>query len=135
MQEEALYEKYMGKFPVISISLKSVDGLNFKTATAALRRVIGNEACRFTFLSESNHLGQEAKELYNGLTSIRDGSFVMKDDILADSLKTLSQLLSRHYDQKVILLIDKYDVPLDNGVPGIMQPLIIYTNRGMYKMR
>ena len=83
-----------------------MDGLDFKTATAALRRVIGNEACRFTFLAESNHLGQEAKELYNGLTSIRDGSFVMTDDILADSLKTLSQLLSRHYGQKVILLID-----------------------------
>ena len=110
-KEKELCEKYMGKFPVISISLKSVDGLDFKAASAALRRVIGNESCRFSFLSESSRLGREDKELYNGLTAIKDGSFIMADDILSDSLKTLSRLLSKHYGQKVILLIDEYDVP------------------------
>lgn len=115
MQEKALCEKYMGKFPVISISLKSVDGLNFQAASAALRRVIGNEACRFSFLPESSRLGQDDKELYYGLTAIKNGSFLMTDDILADSLRTLSQLLFRHYGQKVILLIDEYDVPLDKA--------------------
>lgn len=115
MHETELCEKYMGKFPVISISLKSVDGLKYETAVAALRRIIGNEARRFLFLSESDQLGQADKELYYGLTAIKEGSFMMTDDILADSLKTLSQLLARHYGQKVILLIDEYDVPLDKA--------------------
>ena len=56
MQEKELCEKYMGKFPVISISLKSVDGRNFKAASAALINIIGKEAMRFQFLLESEHL-------------------------------------------------------------------------------
>lgn len=115
MREKEMCETYMGKFPVISISLKSVEGLTFETASAALCRIIGNEALRFCILSESNQLTQDDKELYNGLTAIKDGSFFMPDDILADSLKTLSRLLYKHYRQKVILLIDEYDVPLDKA--------------------
>ena len=115
MQEKPLCDEYMGKFPVISISLKSVDGLDFQTATAALRRVIGNEALRFKFLSESRQLAHDDKELYSGLVTVKDGRFLMTDDILSDSLKTLSQLLYKHYGQKVILLIDEYDVPLDKA--------------------
>ena len=115
MQEAEICETYMGKFPVISISLKSVEGLSFEAASAALCRIIGNEALRFCFLSESDQLTQDDKELYNGLTAIKDGSFFMPDDILADSLKTLSRLLHKHYKQKVILLIDEYDVPLDKA--------------------
>ena len=114
-RERALCEKYMGKFPVISISLKSVDGLDFRAACAALCRLIGNEALRFSFLSESDKLSSDDKELYNGLTVIKDGKFLMTDDILVDSLKTLSQLLYKHYGRKVILLIDEYDVPLDKA--------------------
>ena len=114
-QEKSLCEEYMGKFPVISISLKSVDGLDVQAATAALRRVIGNEALRFKFLSESRQLAHDDKELYSGLVTVKDGRFLMTDDILSDSLKTLSQLLYKHYGQKVILLIDEYDVPLDKA--------------------
>ena len=65
-KENELCEKYMGKFPVISISLKSVDGLDFKAASAALRRVIGNESCRFSFLSESSRLGRKIKSCTMG---------------------------------------------------------------------
>ena len=114
-QEKSLCEEYMGKFPVISIILKSVDGLDFQTATAALRRVIGNEALRFKFLSESRQLAHDDKELYSGLVTVKDGRFLMTYDILSDSLKTLSQLLYKHYGQKVILLIDEYDIPLDKA--------------------
>ena len=118
MEEKELCEKYMGKFPVISISLKSVDGLKYEAAVAALRRVIGNEACRFDFLAESERLGQNDKGLYSGLTDVKDGKFLMTDDLLTDSLQTLSQLLEKHYGQKVILLLDEYDVPLDKAFQG-----------------
>ena len=115
LQEKELCEKYMGKFPVISISLKSVDGLNYEAAVTALRRAIGNEACRFDFLTESERLSQNDKELYMGLTTVKDGKYLITDDVLTDSLKTLSLLLEKHYDQKTILLIDEYDVPLDKA--------------------
>ena len=115
VEEKELCEKYMGKFPVISISLKSVDGLKYEAAVAALRRVVGNEACRFDFLAESERLGQNDKELYSGLTEVKDGKFLMTDDLLTDSLQTLAQLLEKHYGQKVILLLDEYDVPLDKA--------------------
>ncbi len=74
-QEKELCEKYMGKFPVISISLKSVDGLNYEAAVAALRRIIGNVASHFGFLAESGKLGQNDKELYLGLTAVKDGKY------------------------------------------------------------
>ena len=115
LQEKELCEKYMGKFPVISISLKSVDGPNYEAAVTALRRVIGNEACRFDFLTESERLSQNDKELYMGLTTVKDGKYLITDDVLTDSLKTLSLLLEKHYDQKTILMIDEYDVPLDKA--------------------
>ncbi len=115
VQEKDLCEKYMGKFPVISISLKSVGGLQYEAAVTALRRVIGNEARRFGFLTESERLSQNDQELYLGLTAVKGGKYTMPDDALIDSLKTLCQLLEKHYGQKVILLIDEYDVPLDKA--------------------
>lgn len=121
MQEKELCEKYMGKFPVISISLKSVDGLNYETAVAALQTVIGNEAGRFLFLNNSDRLTDDEKEAYAQLTEVgssQGGIYAMTETVAAASLKTLSQLLSKHYDQKVILLIDEYDVPLDKAFQG-----------------
>ena len=118
MQEKELCEKYMGKFPVISISLKSVDGLNYESASAALRTVIGNEAGRFRFLKDSDRLTNDEKEAYAQLTEVgssQGGIYTMTEKIAEASLKTLSQLLARHYGQKVILLIDEYDVPLDKA--------------------
>ena len=118
MQEKALCKEYMGKFPVISISLKSVDGLSFEAASAALRTVIGNEAGRFRFLLESDMLDEEDKNAYRRLIRVEmesEASYAMSDSTLTDSLKTLSRLLVRHYGRKVILLIDEYDVPLDKA--------------------
>lgn len=117
-QEKELCKKYMGKFPVISISLKSVDGRSFESASAALRTVIGNEARRFYFLRESTVLNQEDKASYQRLIKVGADSralYDMTEDMAAASLKTLSQLLHKHYNQKVILLIDEYDVPLDKA--------------------
>ena len=117
-QEKDLCEKYMGKFPVISISLKSVSGLKYDSAVAALRTVIGNESGRFRFLRESSKLDEDDKNSYNQLVNVEakgSSKYTMPEDALLDSLKTLSQLLEKHYGQKVILLIDEYDVPLDKA--------------------
>lgn len=115
LEEKELCEQYMGKFPVISISLKGVDGLNYQQAYAALRRLIGNEALRFYYLSDSPELLPDEKKTYQALIHVKDGKFTMDDEMLVDSLRTLSQLLSKHFSQKVILLIDEYDVPLDKA--------------------
>lgn len=117
-QDKEFCEKYMGKFPVISISLKSVDGLNFKAASDALRTVIGNASKRFRFLLESPSLNEKDKTSYERLINVdsrSDASYAMSDATLIDSLNILSQLLTQHYGRKVILLIDEYDVPLDKA--------------------
>ena len=120
-QERELCETYMGKFPVISISLKSVDGMNFEAASAALKNTIGKEAMRFQFLLESDRLSGAEKDLYQRLIKIGTTSeavYDITDAALTDSLKTLYQLLEKHCGQKAILLIDEYDVPLDEAFQG-----------------
>ena len=106
---------------MISISLKSVDGLNFESASVALRTLIGNEARRFDFLRNSVNLSKDDKDAYAQLTEIgpaQGGFYTMTEGMAATSLKILSQLLEKHYGQKVILLIDEYDVPLDKAFQG-----------------
>lgn len=117
-EERELCEKYMGKFPVISISLKSVDGLNFQTAVAALKTVIGNESKCFRFLLESPFLDEKDRTAYERLINVdsqSEASYAMSNATLIDSLNILSRLLKQHYGQNVILLIDEYDVPLDKA--------------------
>lgn len=116
--ERELCEKYMGNFPVISISLKDADSTNYETARDMLCSIIGNEVLRFQFLLESNNLSDLEKGRYSQLTKIDfsgQQGFIMSDAVLADSLLTLTQLLRKHYGQKVIVLIDEYDVPLDKA--------------------
>ena len=120
-QEKDLCEKYMGKFPVISISLKSVDGLQYDSAVASLKTVIGNEAGRFRFLRNSDRLTNDEKEAYAQLTEVgssQGGVYTMTEKMAEASLQTLSLLLEKHYGQKTILLIDEYDVPLDKAFQG-----------------
>lgn len=121
-KETSLCKEYMGAFPVISISLKGVNGIDFAAARDMMRSIIGNEALRFYFLSESNNLNEKEKMQYNQLTAVDESNrqgFTMSDTLLMGSLKTLSMLLQKHYGKKVIILIDEYDVPLakafDNG--------------------
>ena len=109
-RETALCEAYMGKFPVIFISLKGVDGLTFEDAYGMLRRIIRAEAFRMEHLAQSNKVSEKELQAFLRLLDEKD----TKDDIL-DSLKTFSSLLYQHYGQKVVLLIDEYDVPLDKA--------------------
>ena len=114
--EKELCEKYMGKFPVISITLKGATGQNFEEARVMLRRIIGKEALRFQFLMQSVRLTETDRLQYRALIAMdTTGAFTMSDELLKDSLLTLSQLLQRHYGQNVVMLIDEYDVPLDKA--------------------
>ena len=117
-KETGLCEKYMGKFPVISITLKGVEARNYEDAAAMLCVVIGEEALRFRFLLESSRLTKEDKDQYAQMIRVGEPGqqmFPMEKNVLSNSLKTLSALLCKHYGQKVILLIDEYDVPLDKA--------------------
>lgn len=112
----------MGEFPVISISLKGVNGTDFSAARSMMSSIIGNEALRFYFLSGSPKLNEKEKKQFDQLTEIDESNchgFIMSDTVLISSLKVLSMLLQKHYEKKVVILIDEYDVPLakafDNG--------------------
>ena len=114
-QERELCQEYMGQFPVISISLKGIEGMKYQDAVAAVKNVLGMEAMRFSFLLDSERLTEEEKELYQGFTVVKNGCFTMADEMIPVSLKNLSMLLHKHYEKQVILLIDEYDVPLDKA--------------------
>lgn len=138
-QDTALCERYMGKFPVIFISLKDVEGRTYQAAYDSLCGVVGEEASRFQWLMDSEKLTKYDKDkleqlLVNDLT---------KPDDLHRSLKLLSQLLYKHYGKKTIVLIDEYDVPLDkayqNGYYSEMTELVrsvfshaLKTNESLY---
>ena len=114
--EKELCREYMGKFPVISITLKGATGTNFEEAKEMLRHIIGNEAMRFQFLMQSPRLTEIERRRYEALISIdRGGDYTMSDALLKSSLQTLPQLLQKHYGQSAIILVDEYDVPLDKA--------------------
>jgi len=115
-KEKELCDRHMGKYPVISVSLKEVTGSTCEEAKRMLRRIIGKEALRFQFLLQSEKLTEIERQQYRALVRVNEeGIFTMADEFLLDSLLTLSQLLHKHYEQKVIILIDEYDVPLDKA--------------------
>lgn len=114
-QNKKLCEEYLGKFPVVFLSLKNVDGLTYERAVYRLTELVGMEAERFSFLSQSAKLAENEKDRYRALTALQDGRFTMSEDVLISSLQVLSQLLYRHFGKKVIVLIDEYDVPLDKA--------------------
>jgi len=114
-QRRDLCDEYMGNFPVVSLSLKGVDGLTFERAKNKLLKYVALEAERFNFLKYSDKLTDNEKQRYGALIRMQDGKYAMDEDTLESALQTLSELLYRHYGQKVIILIDEYDVPLDKA--------------------
>ena len=111
-RKQELCEQYMGKFPVVFLSLKNVDGLTFENARYQLTELVGREASRFLFLLESDRLTETDKDIYRTLISVENGRYSMDENILSSALQILSQLLHKHYGQKTIILIDEYDAPL-----------------------
>ena len=115
-KEEELCKEYMGKFPVISISLKNVAGDTFDTAKRRLRSTLAMEAGRFPFLANSGRLSEGERQQYAKLIALDNkGEFTMTDTLMENSLLMLSRFLQKHYGQKVVILIDEYDVPLDKA--------------------
>lgn len=106
-EESTLCETYMGKFPVISISLKGIDAADYETARNLMVKVVNEEARRFQFLTESGRLTDTDKMLFGQLLQKK-----MDDETLFCSLRELTELLRKHYEKQVIVLIDEYDVPL-----------------------
>lgn len=103
-----LCNEYMGKYPVIFLSLKGVDGLTFSKSKEMLSEIIKEEADRHYYLKNSEKLTQEDRISFQ---SILTGT----DENIENSLKTLSRFLYKHYDRKTIMIIDEYDVPLDKA--------------------
>ena len=131
-RNEELCEEYLGKYPVVFISLKNVDGLTFEDAKYQLVELIGIEAERFHFLLESDRLTENEKSRYRALVDLRDGHYTMDSGIVASSLQTLSQLLYKHYGQKTIILIDEYDVPLDKAFQHGYYKEMVATIRALF---
>lgn len=112
-RNKQLCEEYMGKFPVIFLSLKGVDGLTFSEARFCLAELIESEARRFKFLMHSDNLDADDKAMYRDLLSLHGADVAAIS--LRFALKKLSELLYKHYGQKTLILIDEYDVPLDKA--------------------
>ena len=129
---KALCDEHMGKYPVIFLSFKGVEGLMYDEAFDAFVRVIGKEVSRVSFLADSDKLTLLEREQYKGLTIIEDGSFVFNKDKLISSLQLLSQLLYKHYGQKAVILIDEYDVPLDKAFQNGYYKEMVSLIRGLF---
>lgn len=127
-----LCDEYMGKYPVIFLSLKGVEGLTYEESFEAFVRIMGKEVNRVSFLADSDKLTQIEREQYKGLTIMKNGRLAFDKEKLISSLQLLSQLLYKHYGKKTVILIDEYDVPLDkafqNGYYNEMVSLI----RGLF---
>lgn len=135
-KEAALCDEYMGKFPVISISLKSVNGAEYATARSIMCSMVGKEALRFYFLLDSDKLSDMEKDMYRKLVNVdmdKPDNFDMSDDVLMGSLGTLSGLLEKHYDKKVIVLIDEYDVPLAKANEQGYYDQMVFLVRNMFE--
>ncbi|NSF38365.1 AAA family ATPase [Blautia wexlerae] len=120
---QELCEKYQGKFPVVSVSLKGINGVTYEEARRFLIKTINEEARRLSVLSDSTELDETDHEL---LTQLKKKE--MTNDSLVYSIRELTELLEKHYGSKVIVLIDEYDVPLakanENGYYDEMVLLI-----------
>ena len=130
-ENKKLCEEFQGKYPVIFLSFKNVEGLTFADAQYRLTELIAGEAERFAFLAQSDKLTENEKSLYRGLTAVREGRYALAGEVLASALQTLSKLLAKHYGQKTVMLLDEYDVPLDKAFQNGYYQEMVALIRGM----
>lgn len=124
-EKEKLCAEYMGKYPVIFLSLKGVEGLHFADAQKMLMTIINNEVRRHYYLKTSDKLTVEDRKQFEKM--------LLNEDVnLVDSLRLLSQLLYLHYNQKVVILIDEYDVPLDKAFKNGYYQEMVSLIRGLF---
>ena len=124
-EKEKLCAEYMGKYPVMFLSLKGVEGLHFADAQKMLITIINNEVRRHYYLKTSDKLTVEDRKQFEKM--------LLNEDVnLVDSLRLLSQLLYLHYDQKVVILIDEYDVPLDKAFKNGYYQEMVSLIRGLF---
>ena len=120
-----LCDAYMGKYPVIFLSLKGVDGLDFTTARRMLCAILKNELDRHYYLKTSDALTDEDRTLF---IKMLQGN----DDNIEDSIRMLSKLLFKHFGQKAVILIDEYDVPLDKAFQNGYYKEMVSLIRGLF---
>ena len=128
-EKQTLCEQHLGKYPVIFLSLKGVEGLNFSEAKRRCIQLIRREAERFYYLKDSEKLLDLDKKKYHQLLDMKDQPEDV--DIVISSIKTLSDLLYKHYGKKTVILIDEYDVPLDKAFQHGYYKEMIYFTRGL----
>lgn len=133
-ENKALCEEYMGKYPVIFLSLKSVEGLTFEDARYRMIELISIEAERFGFLADSEHLSENERARYKAMISLHNGTNAMDEKVLISSLRILSQLLYKHFGKKTVILIDEYDVPLDKAFQNGFYQEMVSLIRGLFGM-
>lgn len=127
-QEKKLCEEYMGKYPVISVSLKGINALTYEKSMEMAVQVISAEARKFQYLLESDQLTEYDKNSYITLLQNK-----IDEGTLCSSLKILSELLEKHHKRKVILLIDEYDVPLAKACErGYYDQMVVFV-RNMFE--
>ena len=125
-----LCEEHMGKYPVIFLSLKGIEGLTFLEAKKRFVDLVRREAERFYFLKDSIALLDIDRKKYAGLIEMTEGE--EDSEIFTSSLKTLSELLYKHFRKKPVVLIDEYDVPLDKAFQhGYYREMVALT-RGLF---
>lgn len=124
-QNKSLCDEHMGKYPVIFLTLKGVEGLTFAKAKSMLSEIIKDEADRHYILNSSEALTSVDKEAF---MKILTGN----EENIENSLKTLSRLLYKHYGKKVVILIDEYDVPLDKAYQNDYYHEMVSLIRGLF---
>lgn len=127
-QETKLCEEYMGKYPVISISLKGMNALTYEKALDMAVQLIRGEARKFQYLLESDRITEYDRQAYIKLLEADNN-----EGVLCSSLKILSEILEKHHERKVILLIDEYDVPLAKAFErGYYDQMVVFI-RNMFE--
>ena len=131
-KETELCEQHQGKYPVIFVSLKSVNGLTFEEARAEMVKVLSKEASRHPVLRTSDKLNEDEKDKFLQLCRMEMNAKAADIDLLTGCINTLSEFLYKHYDQKVILLIDEYDVPLAKAEQSGFYEEMVSLVRGLF---